>query len=52
MSWDKTKQKWKAEIYFDGKSKNIGSYDDETEAARACDSLSCGVLRSKSVAGT
>ena len=37
VSWDKTKQKWKAQIYFDGKSKNIGSYDDETEAARAYD---------------
>ena len=37
VCWDKTKQKWKAEINFDGKSKHIGSYDDETEAARAYD---------------
>ena len=37
MCWDKTYQKWKAEIYFDGKSKTIGSYVDETEAARAVD---------------
>ena len=37
MCWDKTKQKWKAQIYIDGKSKTIGIYDDETEAARAYD---------------
>jgi len=37
VCWDKTHQKWRAEIYFDGKSKTIGSYVDETEAARAYD---------------
>ena len=35
--WDKTHQKWVAQIYIDGKSKHIGFYDDETEAARAYD---------------
>ena len=37
VSWDKTNQKWTATIKIDGKSKTIGSYDDETEAARAYD---------------
>ena len=37
MSWDKTNQKWVAKIRIDGKQKSIGSYDDETEAARAYD---------------
>jgi hypothetical protein len=37
VSWAKTHPKWIATIYFDGKQKYIGSYDDEMEAARAYD---------------
>ena len=37
VNWDKTNQRWLAKIYFAGKSKHIGSYVDETEAARAYD---------------
>ena len=37
MCWDKTNQKWMASIRIAGKTKRIGSYDDETEAARAYD---------------
>ena len=37
VSWDKTNQKWKAQVFISGKQKTIGSYDDETEAARAYD---------------
>ena len=37
MSWDKTHEKWKVSIKIAGKQTHIGSYDDETEAARAND---------------
>ena len=37
VCWYKTNQKWVAKIRIDGKQKSIGSYDDETEAARAYD---------------
>ena len=37
MCWDKTQRKWMATIAIAGKMKHIGTYDDETEAARAYD---------------
>ena len=33
VSWNKEKKKWKAQINIDGKNKNLGSFDDEKEAA-------------------
>lgn len=32
VGWDKYSNKWKSQIYFNGKSKHIGSYDTEEEA--------------------
>ena len=37
VSWHKSSQKWRAVINIDSERKNIGSYDDEAEAARAYD---------------
>ena len=37
VSWNKQKRKWQAEIKINGKSKNLGSYHDEKEAARMYD---------------
>ena len=33
VSWNKAAKKWKAEIRIDGKSKHLGHFDDEKEAA-------------------
>ena len=35
--WDKSNAKWKVGIYFDGKTKNIGYFDDTVTAALAYD---------------
>lgn len=35
VSWSKADQKWRAHIKFQGKSKSIGFFDDEIDAARA-----------------
>ena len=37
VSWFKRDQKWKAQIRIDGKSKRLGLYHDEKEAARIYD---------------
>jgi hypothetical protein len=37
VSWDRRSRKWKAQIRHDGKTQNLGSFDDEQEAARAAD---------------
>ena len=37
MIWDKQGGKWKAGIRLDGKTKHLGRFDDEGEAARAYD---------------
>eukprot|EP01046_Picozoa_sp_COSAG06_P060180 COSAG06_NODE_12713_length_1339_cov_6.925806_1_plen_403_part_00 len=37
VGWDKSNRKWKAQIRHDGKNHNLGSFDDEHEAARAVD---------------
>ena len=37
VSWDKKMKKWRAEIKIDGKSKSLGLYHDEKEAARMYD---------------
>ena len=37
MSWSKSHKKWEAEIMIDGKSKFLGLYHDEKEAARIYD---------------
>ena len=37
VSWDKASEKWRAHIRIDGKTKNLGRFDDEMEAARAYD---------------
>ena len=35
VCWDKQKNKWKANIAIDGKSKHLGQFDTEEEAAEA-----------------
>ena len=37
VTWSKEKKKWQARITIDGKSKNLGHYHDEKEAARIYD---------------
>ena len=37
LYWDKMWKKWKAQIKMDGKTKNLGYYRDEKEAARMYD---------------
>lgn len=37
VCWDKSRNKWKASIRVNGKSKNIGRFTDEIEAAKAYD---------------
>jgi hypothetical protein len=37
VSWFKSENKWEAKIGYDGKSHNLGSFEDEEEAARAYD---------------
>eukprot|EP01046_Picozoa_sp_COSAG06_P011219 COSAG06_NODE_634_length_13587_cov_23.361210_6_plen_551_part_00 len=37
VCWDKKRRKWVARINHDGKQQNLGSFDDEHEAARAVD---------------
>ena len=34
VSWCKTKKKWRAQIYFDGKVKHLAFFNDELEAAK------------------
>jgi hypothetical protein len=36
--WDKSRNKWKAAITYDGKQHSLGHFEDEEEAARAFDS--------------
>ena len=38
VSWEKNCKKWRAQCMVDGKKKNLGSFDDEREAAIARDS--------------
>jgi len=38
ISWNKTRRKWRAFICFQGKSKFLGSFDMEIDAAMAYDS--------------
>lgn len=33
--WDKTRAKWKAEIFFNGKNKQLGRYDSFSNAVAA-----------------
>jgi hypothetical protein len=40
VSWNKRGRKWTARIQNEGKSQNLGSFDDEHEAARAVDTAS------------
>ena len=45
VSWNKFSKKWSASIKLDGKSKHIGYFDSEVEAAEAYDneaSIACG----------
>ena len=37
VGWDKKSSKWRASCRVDGKTKHLGSFDDEIEAARAFD---------------
>ena len=37
VSWNRHKNKWSVQIRYDGKSKFIGFFDNETEAAKAYD---------------
>eukprot|EP01046_Picozoa_sp_COSAG06_P003731 COSAG06_NODE_149_length_22026_cov_33.454782_7_plen_400_part_00 len=37
VCWDKKNRKWRPNIYHDGKGQQLGSFDDEREAARAVD---------------
>jgi hypothetical protein len=37
VSWNKRDNKWRAEIYYEGKSHNLGSFEDEEEAGRTYD---------------
>jgi len=37
VSWNRSKEKWSVRINFNAMQKNIGYFDDETEAARAYD---------------
>lgn len=37
VTWDKIRNKWKAAIKHEGKPKNLGSFDNEIEAAEAYD---------------
>jgi hypothetical protein len=37
VSWYNSRNKWKAEIYYDGKRHRLGSFEDEEEAAKAYD---------------
>ena len=37
VTWDKRNKKWIAQIRIDGKSKGLGLYHDEKEAARIYD---------------
>jgi hypothetical protein len=37
VSWLKSRSKWQARIQHTGKLHNLGLFDDEEEAARACD---------------
>jgi hypothetical protein len=37
VSWDESRGRWQSKITVDGKCRNLGRYDDETEAARAYD---------------
>jgi hypothetical protein len=37
VSWKKRTKKWNVQISHDGKSKFIGSFDNEIQAARAYD---------------
>jgi len=37
VSFKKRTKKWQVQIHYDGKSKFIGSFDNEIEAAKAYD---------------
>jgi hypothetical protein len=37
VTWEKSNNKWKAAIYYDGKKHCLGYFEDEEEAARAYD---------------
>jgi hypothetical protein len=37
VSWYKRDKKWEANINYDGKKQNLGSFEDEEEAAKAYD---------------
>ncbi len=37
VSWRKNQQRWRATIKLDGKTKELGNFQNETEAARAYD---------------
>ena len=34
VSWDRTKRKWKARVWLNGRNVSLGSFDDEAEAGR------------------
>jgi hypothetical protein len=37
VSWHKSRNKWLAQMNYDGKSRNLGCFEDEEAAARAYD---------------
>jgi hypothetical protein len=45
VSWSRAAQKWKAEIYIDGKSNYLGHFNNEEEAAHKYDELAAGLNR-------
>lgn len=45
MTWHRGDQKWQAAIKVEGRSKHLGHFDDEAEAARTYDAVASGLGR-------
>ena len=43
VGWDKKSSKWRAKCQVGGKTKHLGYFDEESEAARAFDAATKGV---------